>query len=194
MGNIFDEPSWSIDPFAGTLGALAAGLGTRRRKRRPEPSGSRSRRNPDCATCAGGQTAGVGGDDYDRQTVYDELRSSARAPKDLLSPKVTDAGVVNALGWLVDNGAPPFYVSAIRSDHPSKDSPRAHAGGYAFDLYAKDPRDAKRLIELVNENPYVAEVGLGGAYKTYRGEVSKPYFNDNKATHIHAGTLPVYGK
>ncbi len=131
---------------------------------------------------------------FDRQTVYDEVKDSAHAPGDLLKTNYTDEKLVAAIGWMVDNGAPPFYISAIRSDHHN-DGQAAHAGGHCADMYAKDSSDAKALIELAAQNPYVAEIGLGGAYKTYKSTVigNKPYFNDNNATHLHIGVVHAFG-
>lgn len=130
---------------------------------------------------------------YDRQEVRDEV--SAHAGSDLTNAHLTDQKLVNALGWLVDHDAPAFYISAIRSDHHN-DGQAAHAGGHAADMYAKNGSDARRLIQLIAENPYVTEVGLGGAYKSYRSEVTgkKQYFNDNNATHVHIGTIHAFGR
>jgi hypothetical protein len=144
----------------------------------------------------GSEPAGASEDalrSYDRQTVYDEVKSSAHAPKDLLSAGVTDARLVAAVGWLVDQSPPSFYISAIRSDHHN-DGQAAHAGGHALDMYAKNGGDAKRLIQLLNADPYVVEIGLGGAYKTYRSQIThKAYFDDNSATHVHIGIMHAFG-
>ena len=138
----------------------------------------------------GSENAGASEDalrSYDREMVYDEVKSSAHAPKDLLSAGVTDARLVAALGWLVDQSPPAFYISAIRSDHHN-DGQAAHAGGHALDMYAKNGGDAKKLVQLLNQDPYVVEIGLGGAYKTYRSQIThKAYFDDNSATHVHIG-------
>ncbi len=130
---------------------------------------------------------------YDREIVYNEIRGSAHAPQDLLSAGVTDARLVAAVGWLVDQNAPAFYITAIRSDHHN-DGQAAHAGGHALDMYAKDGGDARQLIQLINQDPYVVEVGLGGAYKSYRSQIThKQYFNDNNATHVHIGIMHAFG-
>ncbi len=130
---------------------------------------------------------------YDRQTVYNEVKAHAHAPQDLLKSSVTDAKLVNAVGWFVDQSPPGFYISAIRSDHHN-DGQRAHAGGHCIDLYATDASHAKRIVELMDRNPYVVEIGLGGAYKAYRHAVaSKLYFDDNSATHIHIGVVHAFG-
>ncbi len=130
---------------------------------------------------------------FDRQTVYDEVRSRAHAPRDLLSPSITDAKLVDAVGWLMDQHAPAFYISAIRTDHHN-DGVKAHAGGHALDMYAENGDEAKRLIQLIDQNPYVVEIGLGGAYKTYRHSIqTKMYFDDNSATHIHIGVIHAFG-
>lgn len=129
----------------------------------------------------------------ERQAVYDEVKSSAHHPRDLLDANLTDEKLVQAVGWLVDHDAPPFYITAIRSDHHN-DGERAHAGGHAMDFYAKSGGDARRLIELADQNPYVVEIGLGGVYKKYRNVVNdKQYFNDNSATHIHIGVIHAFG-
>jgi hypothetical protein len=130
---------------------------------------------------------------YDRQTVYSEVKSSAHAPQDLLNAGVTDARLVAAIGWLVDQNGPAFYVSAIRSDHHN-DGQAAHAGGHALDMYAKDGGQARQLIQLLNQDPYVVEIGLGGAYKSYRSQIThKAYFDDNSATHVHIGIVHAFG-
>lgn len=129
---------------------------------------------------------------FDRQTVYDEVKGHASAPGDLLKVGYTDEKLVAAIGWMKANGAPSFYISAIRSDHHN-DGAAAHAGGHCADMYATNGGDAKRLIELASENPYVHEIGLGGAYKAYRSSVTKSYFNDNNATHLHIGTIHAFG-
>ena len=130
---------------------------------------------------------------YNRQTVYDEVKSSAHAPQDLLSAGVTDARLVAAIGWLVDQHGPAFYISAIRSDHHN-DGQAAHAGGHSADMYAKDGGQARQLIQLLNQNPYVVEIGLGGAYKSYRSSIThKAYFDDNSATHVHIGIIHAFG-
>ena len=144
----------------------------------------------------GSESAGASEDalrSYDRQMVYDEVKSNAHAPKDILSAGVTDARLVAALGWLEEQSPPAFYISAIRSDHHN-DGQAAHAGGHALDMYAKDGGDAKKLIQLLNADPYVVEIGLGGAYKTYRSQIThKAYFNDNSATHVHIGIMHAFG-
>ena len=130
---------------------------------------------------------------YNRQTVYNEVKSSAHAPQDLLSAGVTDARLVAAIGWLVDQNGPAFYISAIRSDHHN-DGQAAHAGGHSADMYAKDGGQARQLIQLLNQNPYVVEIGLGGAYKAYRSQIThKAYFDDNSATHVHIGIIHAFG-
>ncbi len=129
---------------------------------------------------------------FDRQAVYDEVKGHAHAASDLLKTGFTDDKLVAAIGWMKDNGAPPFYISAIRSDHHN-DGAAAHAGGHCADMYATKSSDAKALIKLASENPYVHEIGLGGAYKAYRGSVTKSYFNDNNATHLHIGTIHAFG-
>jgi hypothetical protein len=130
---------------------------------------------------------------YDRQIVYDEVKSSAHAPKDLLNAGLTDARLVAAIGWLVDQHAPPFYISAIRTDHHN-DGQAAHAGGHSIDMYAKDGGNARALIQLLNQDPYVVEIGLGGAYKSYRSSIThKAYFDDNSATHVHIGIIHAFG-
>jgi hypothetical protein len=55
--------------------------------------------------------------------------------------------------------------------------------------------DAKALIALSAQNPYVNEIGLDGAYKAYKSHVigNKPYFNDNNATHLHLGVVHAFG-
>jgi hypothetical protein len=131
-------------------------------------------------------TAGSSETAYSRETVYEELQPHAHAVKDLLGANVTDARLVSALGWLYDN-APAFTVSAIRSDHHN-DGPFLHSGGFCADLYAIDSSQMKKLIEAVNEDPWVAEVGLGGAYKSLRTSIThKAYFADNGQTHVHIG-------
>jgi hypothetical protein len=100
---------------------------------------------------------------YDRQIVYDEVKSSAHAPKDLLN-----AG--------------------------HNDGQAAHAGGHSIDMYAKDGGNARALIQLLNQDPYVVEIGLGGAYKSYRSSIThKAYFDDNSATHVHIGIIHAFG-
>jgi len=130
---------------------------------------------------------------YDRQTVYAEVKGNAHAPGDLLKSTITDAKLVDALGWLLDQNPPPFYISAIRTDHHN-DGVKAHAGGHALDMYAKDSGDAKKLVQLLDADPYVVEIGLGGAYKSYRHSItSKMYFDDNNATHMHLGVVHAFG-
>jgi hypothetical protein len=129
---------------------------------------------------------------FDRQTVYDEVKGHASAPGDLLRVGYTDDRLVAAIGWMVENGAPPFYISAIRSDHHN-DGANAHAGGHCADMYVTNSSDARAFISLASRNPYVAEIGLGGAYKAYRSSVTRPYFNDNDATHLHIGVIHAFG-
>jgi hypothetical protein len=131
---------------------------------------------------------------YDRQTVYDEVKSHAHAPRDFLGANVTDAKLVDAMGWFMDQSPPAFYISAIRSDHHN-DGAKAHAGGHCLDMYAEDAGQAKRIVQLMNQNPYVVEIGLGGAYKSYRSAITdKLYFNDNNATHVHIGVVHDFGR
>lgn len=155
-----------------------------------------------CVVACGGSTDGsdpAGSSEdalqsYNRQTVYNEVRSSAHAPQDLLSAGVTDARLVAAIGWLVDQHGPDFYISAIRSDHHN-DGQAAHAGGHSADMYAKDGGQARQLIQLLNQDPYVVEIGLGGAYKSYRSSIThKAYFDDNSATHVHIGIIHAFGR
>ncbi len=129
---------------------------------------------------------------FNRQTVYNEVKGHASAPGDLLKTGYTDDKLVAAIGWMKDHGAPSFYISAIRSDHHN-DGAAAHAGGHCADMYATNGSEAKRLIQLASQNPYVHEIGLGGAYKAYRSSVTKSYFNDNNATHLHIGTIHAFG-
>jgi hypothetical protein len=161
--------------------------------------------------CSGGadsstadSTDDITGITYDRQTVYGEVRHTADAPQDLLSSNVTDQRLVNAVGWMFKSGAPTFYISAIRSDHHVESGPtgkKAHAGGFALDMYAGQKggagatkADMENLVRLADQNPYVVEIGLGGAYKTYRSRIThKLYFADNNQTHIHIGVLQAYG-
>ena len=120
------------------------------------------------------------------RTPRRRLSGHAHAARDLLSGGETDPRLVSALGWLHDNG-PAFTVSAIRSDHHN-DGPFLHAGGFCADLYAIDSSQMKKLVEAVNKDPFVAEVGLGGAYKSLRASVThKAYFADNGQTHVHIG-------
>ena len=129
---------------------------------------------------------------FDRHTVYNEVKGNADAPGDLLRTGFTDDKLVAAIGWMKSHGAPAFYISAIRSDHHN-DGAAAHAGGHCADMYATNGADAKHLIHLASQNPYVHEIGLGGAYKAYRSSVTKSYFNDNNATHLHIGTIHAFG-
>lgn len=147
-----------------------------------------SQADPEATT--GATSEDLGG--FDRQTVYNEVKGHASAPGDLLKTGYTDEKLVAAIGWMKANGAPSFYISAIRSDHHN-DGAAAHAGGHCADMYATNGSEAKHLIQLASQNPYVHEIGLGGAYKAYRGSVTKSYFNDNNATHLHIGTIHAFG-
>lgn len=130
---------------------------------------------------------------YSRQAVYTEVKPHAKAARDLLSSSETDARLVSAIGWLHDN-APGFTLSAIRSDHHN-DGPSLHAGGFCADLYANDTSQMKKLVEAVNKNPWVSEIGLGGSYKSLKGSVTrKAYFDDNGQTHIHIGVKRAAGR
>jgi hypothetical protein len=155
------------------------------------------------ATALGGCAAETGSDPetdstsedlggFDRTSVYNEVKAHASAPGDLLKAGYTDEKLVAAIGWMVQNGSPPFYISAIRSDHHN-DGQAAHSGGHCADMYVLNGSDARAFIKLASRNPYVAEIGLGGAYKSYRGEVTRPYFNDNSATHMHIGVIHAFG-
>ncbi len=150
------------------------------------------------AACSGAPAEGeasqgstLGG--YTRRGVYDAVRSRARGANDLLRATYTDERLVAALGWLDDHG-PTFTVSAIRSDHPTHDSSNAHGGGFSADLYATSSSQMRALLIAIDSNPYVYEVGFGGAYKNYRSAITrKAWFNDNNATHVHIGVIHAYG-
>jgi hypothetical protein len=145
--------------------------------------------SPDEASAAGADETAAEealSGNYNRQTVYGWAKSrGADAPGDLLSANETKQKLVNALGWLYGYNAPHFYISALNSDHPTRDGAHGHNGGYCADLYAENSADMLALIQKINANPNVTQVGLGGAYKNYVSHVTKPHFMDNNQTHVH---------
>lgn len=159
-----------------------------------EPDGAEDAESDDSSAISSAPSSFQAASQHDRQAVYDAVKGHAHAASDLLNEKLTDGRLVDAIGWLVDHDAPSFTISAIRTDHHN-DGQAAHAGGHAVDMYTNDFGDIAKLVALVDQDPFVHEIGLGGQYKTQRKLIThKEYFNDNKATHVHIGVIQAFGR
>jgi hypothetical protein len=114
------------------------------------------------------------------------------AADDFLNPGLTTQALVNAVGWLATHNPPAWQISAVNSNHHH--DPAAHSGGFAVDCYDVNPGDDVRFVQLVNQNPYVAEVGLSGDYVGLRSYIhGKYYFTENAPTHVHIAVKQAYG-
>jgi hypothetical protein len=135
---------------------------------------------------------------FTRQGVYDlvknrhnsNLRGSAR---DLLDSGMTTQALVNAVGWIAANNPPSSwgYSTMVTGHRPSE----AHSPGHAIDVFANDPAQDAAMMRLVNNNPYIVEVGLAGTYKNFGSMVNDPSkckFMDNDQTHIHIAVENVF--
>lgn len=134
---------------------------------------------------------------FSRQRVFElvqgHLRPGAESVgKDLLDPSLTSQKLVDAIGWLATSSPPAWEISAINTNHHF--DPAAHSGGYAVDLYAKNPADDLRFVQLVVKDPHFVELGFSGDYLRYGGEVrGKYYFTENAPTHVHAAVRQAFG-
>jgi hypothetical protein len=130
---------------------------------------------------------------FTRQRVYDLVknRHNSNLPgsaRDLLDSGMTTQALVNAVGWIATNNPPSSwgYSTMVTGHGPSA----AHSPGHAIDIFANDSAQDAAMMRLINNNPYIVEVGLAGAYKAYDDMItdsSKCTFMDNDQTHIHVG-------
>ena len=128
---------------------------------------------------------------YTRQQVYQlalpRKQAGSGAASDLLDPSLTTQALVNAVGWLATHTTIDWGFSVINTGH--HDDPLAHTGGFAIDLFANNAADDDAFIDLVNRNPYIAEIGVSGDYAGYvdRFTNGKCAFIENAPTHVHVG-------
>jgi hypothetical protein len=134
---------------------------------------------------------------FTRQQVYDLIAPRMRpgeagAARDLLNPGLTTQKLVDALGWIATHNPPDWEVSALNTNH--RYNPATHSSGYAADLYARSPADDLRMIRLLDQNPYIVELGLSGDYLPLLGQIrNKLKFSESAPTHIHFGVRQAYG-
>lgn len=133
---------------------------------------------------------------YSRQQVYDLAKnrvSGGGTARDFLDPGVTTQELVDAVGWLATHSPPDWGFSVINTGHHA--DPLAHSSGYAIDFFANNAADDARFVQLVNQDPYFVEIGLGGEYQSQQGLItssSKCSFIDGSQTHVHGAVRRAY--
>ena len=146
---------------------------------------------------ANGPASGAQSGGFTRSQVYQIARShmrpgAERVAEDFLDPNLTTQALVNAVGWLATHSPPSWEISAINSNHHY--DPAAHSGGYALDLYNTQASEDARFVQLVDQDPFVVEVGLSGDYTVQRNRLSGMYvFIENAPTHVHLAVKQAYG-
>jgi hypothetical protein len=136
--------------------------------------------------------------EFDRQAVYDLVKDRHRsdlpgAAEDLLDGGLTTQKLVNAVGWIATHNPPDWGFSVMSTGHHT--DPAAHTGGFAIDLFANASANDQAMINLVNQNPFVVEVGLAGDYRTLESSINSPgkcSFSDNEQTHLHIAVVNAY--
>ena len=129
---------------------------------------------------------------FSRQQVYDLVAphlqgGNGGSASDLLDSSLTTQELVNAMGWLATHAPPSWGFSVINTGHHY--DPEAHSGGFAIDIFANDPADDLRFVDLVNQDPWFVEIGVSGSYADKQDRVtsaSKCSFIEDAPTHVHA--------